>query len=70
MAILVILVLTLLWLAVWFFAPRPHNVRRRRWWVALLLSLLQFGCTSVQRVDASPEDLQTDIRSGKYLQTA
>lgn len=66
--ILAILVSTFVWLAAWFFWPHPRNVRRRRWWAALLLSLLQFGCTSTQRVDASPEDLQAQIRAGKYLQ--
>ncbi len=31
------------------------------------MSLLQFGCSSVQRVDKTPEDLQAQIRAGKYL---
>ena len=35
----------------------------------LLLCLLQFGCTSVQRIGASPDDLQAQIRAGKYLQS-
>jgi len=35
--------------------------------VVLALSLLQLGCTSMQRVDATPEDLQAQIRAGKYL---
>jgi len=34
----------------------------------LAMSLLQFGCTSVQRVDTTPEDLQAQIRAGNYLQ--
>ncbi len=36
--------------------------------IILAIGLLQFGCTSVQRVDTTPEDLQAQIRAGKYLQ--
>ena len=36
--------------------------------IILAMSLLQFGCSSVQRVDTTPEDLQAQIREGKYLQ--
>jgi hypothetical protein len=35
--------------------------------IILALSLLQSGCTSMQRVDTTPEDLQAQIRAGKYL---
>lgn len=34
---------------------------------AVLLATLQFGCTTMQQVDTTPEDLQAQIRAGKYL---
>ena len=42
----------------------PHS---KRWWGALLLVLLQFGCTSMQHVDGNAQDLQTRLRAGEYL---
>ena len=35
--------------------------------VMLVLGLFQFGCTSMQRVDTTPQNLQAQIRAGKYL---
>jgi hypothetical protein len=35
--------------------------------IVLGLGLLLSGCTSMQRVDTTPEDLQAQIREGKYL---
>lgn len=33
----------------------------------IVLTLVQLGCTSMQRVDTTPEDLQARIRAGEYL---
>jgi hypothetical protein len=66
--IFAIVVLALSWLA-WSIGPsRTAGGRTRRWWTALLLSLLMIGCSSMQRVDATPEDLQAQLRAGKVLQ--
>ena len=63
-----IFMLVVAWLAWSAGPPYPASGKSRRWWAVLLLSLLQFGCTSMQRVDTTPEDLQAQIRAGKYLQ--
>ena len=53
----------------WFAGPTHQtHVRKRRWWVVVLLSLLSIGCTSMQRVNTSAEDLQAQIRAGKFLE--
>ena len=64
---LAMIVLVLLSLA-WFGGPTRHPNRNGKSWCAvLLLSLLSFGCTSMQRVEKPSEDLQKQIRAGNLL---
>ncbi len=68
MLTLAILVIALT-VGAWFAGPRSSRLHKSRWWVMLLVSLFQLGCTSMQRIDATPEELQSQVRAGKYLHT-